>query len=66
MTTALSPRNLRDMKRFYLAYSDEAIWPQAVAKLEWSSAEIDFLRQLVADIPWGHHRLIQEGISHEN
>ncbi len=76
-TTGFSPRNLRDMKRFYLAYSDESIWrqpvaelpkhlssgrnqiwPQAVAKLEGSSAEIDFLRQLVADIPWGHHRLI--------
>lgn len=27
-----SARNLRDMKRFYLTYSDEAIWPQLVAK----------------------------------
>lgn len=32
-TTGFSPRNLRDMKRFYLAYSDEPIWRQAVAKL---------------------------------
>lgn len=31
--SGFSPRNLRDMKRFYLAYSSEAIWPQLVAKL---------------------------------
>ncbi|MEI8373972.1 MAG: DUF1016 N-terminal domain-containing protein [Planctomycetota bacterium] len=31
--SGFSPRNVRDMKRFYLAYSDEAIWRQAVAKL---------------------------------
>ena len=32
-TTGFSPRNLRDMKRFYLAYANETIWRQAVAKL---------------------------------
>ncbi len=69
-----SPRNLRDMKRFYLTYSDEAIWRQAVAKLGGGSndAEIwrqpvakskggkvtEFLEQLVPDIPWGHNLLI--------
>lgn len=101
-----SPRNLRDMKRFYLAYADEAIWrqavatllestkeaedsvwPQVVAKLtgqsagaiqQQSAAElggaekwrqpvakigpdengIQFLRQLVAEIPWGQNLLI--------
>jgi predicted nuclease of restriction endonuclease-like (RecB) superfamily len=76
-TTGFSPRNLRDMKRFYVAYSDESIWrqpvakmskslssgrtpiwPQAVAKLDESIATIDFLRQLVAQIPWGQHLLI--------
>lgn len=31
--TGFSPRNLRDMKRFYLAYSDEAVWRQAFVKL---------------------------------
>lgn len=31
-----SARTLRDTKRFYLAYSDETIWPQAVAKLRTS------------------------------
>jgi predicted nuclease of restriction endonuclease-like (RecB) superfamily len=76
-TTGFSPRNLRDMKRFYLAYSDDSIWrqpvaklskslssggkpiwPQAVAKLDERIATIDFLRQLVAQIPWGQHLLI--------
>ncbi|MGB7623804.1 MAG: DUF1016 N-terminal domain-containing protein, partial [Terriglobia bacterium] len=77
LATGFSSRNLRDMKRFYLAYSDKeiwpqlvaksqtslssgrtAIWPQAVANLEASDAEAEFLRQLVAEIPWGHHLLI--------
>lgn len=75
--TGFSPRNMRDMKRFYLAYSDESmwrqpvatlfknlssgrssIWPQAVAKLNDSIPTTDLLRQLVAQVPWGHHRLI--------
>jgi len=70
-TTGFSPRNLRDMKRFYLAYSDDSIWrqpvakiskslssgrnpiwPQCVAKVDESTATIDFLRQLIAQIPW--------------
>ena len=76
-TTGFSPRNMRDMKRFYLAYSDESIWrqpvaklskslssdrnqnwQQAVAKLDESSPTTDFLRQLVAQVPWGQHLLI--------
>jgi predicted nuclease of restriction endonuclease-like (RecB) superfamily len=76
-TTGFSPRNMRDMKRFYLAYSDESIWrqpvakllkdlssdqspiwPQAMAKLDESLATTDFLRQLIAQVPWGHHLLI--------
>jgi len=56
--TGFSPRNLRDTKRFYLAYADEAIWRQAVAKLEPGAAPAEFLRQLVAEIPWGHNLLI--------
>ena len=35
-TTGFSPRNLRDMKRFYLAYSDASIWRQPVAKMSKS------------------------------
>jgi predicted nuclease of restriction endonuclease-like (RecB) superfamily len=46
------------MKRFYLAYSDEAIWRQAVAKLETGGNSTEFLRQLVAEIPWGQNLLI--------
>ncbi len=56
-TTGFSPRNLRDMKRFYLAYADETIWRQAVAKLKETNPA-QFLRQLVAEIPWGHNLLI--------
>ena len=37
-STGFSARNLRDMKRFYLAYSDGEFWRQAVAKLCDSSA----------------------------
>lgn len=55
--TGFSPRNLRDTKRFYLAYADEAIWRQAVAKLNGGET-IAFLRQLVAEIPWGQNLLI--------
>ena len=75
-TTGFSPRNLRDMRRFYLVYADESIWRQAVAKLQErakpADAEIrrhavakskeanvvEYLRQLVSEIPWGHNLLI--------
>ncbi|MBI2877520.1 MAG: DUF1016 domain-containing protein [Candidatus Tectomicrobia bacterium] len=59
-SSGFSPRNLRDMKRLYLAYSDEAIWRQLVAKIEnQETVEFkEFLRQLVAEIPWGHNLLI--------
>jgi predicted nuclease of restriction endonuclease-like (RecB) superfamily len=78
-TRGFSPRNLRDMKRLYLTYADEAFWRQVVAKLP-TEAKSDadeirrqavatfgtgdaetskgFLRQLVADIPWGQNLLI--------
>jgi len=61
--SGFSPRNLRDMKRLYLAYSDEAIWRQAVAKLEASGSSTAFLRQLVAEIPWGQNLLILNKLS---
>ena len=90
--TGFSSRNVRDMKRFYVAYSDAAewgqvvatfakgktasaiwpqvvaktrqlsIWPQVVAKTEESETTV-FLRQLVAGIPWGHHRLILDKLT---
>jgi predicted nuclease of restriction endonuclease-like (RecB) superfamily len=46
-TTGFSPRNLWDMKRFYEVYG------QAPEKL----------RQLVAEVPWGHNILIFQRIS---
>jgi predicted nuclease of restriction endonuclease-like (RecB) superfamily len=52
------------MKQFYVAYSDSAIWPQAVAKLKNRGKEgperipLEVLRQLVAEVPWGHHTMI--------
>lgn len=101
-----SARNVWDMKRFFLAYSDEALWrqpvakvtksgkgseilpqpaaelaktkklrqpvaeleggrnwPQAVAKLGEGGDPGPFLPQLVAEIPWGHHRLILDKLS---
>ncbi len=68
--TGLSPRNLWNMKQFYLTYADESIWQQAVAKLEKRQASAilqqavaelgggqvsAFLRQAVAEIPWGQN-----------
>jgi predicted nuclease of restriction endonuclease-like (RecB) superfamily len=72
--TGFSPRNLRSGKQFYLAYSDPAIWLQAVAILDKRTKDseiwlqpvaklteaqvIEFLQQLVAEIPWGQNLLI--------
>ena len=67
--TGFSPRNLRDMKRFFVEYSPPEFWRQAVAKLGktspndfWQQAvakfEPDFLKQIVAEIPWGQHLVI--------
>jgi predicted nuclease of restriction endonuclease-like (RecB) superfamily len=73
-STGYSPRNLRSARQLYLTYCDPAIWLQVVAKLAkqpggaaiWlqpvakldSDTVIDFLRQLVAEIPWGQNLLI--------
>jgi len=48
--TGFSPRNLRDMKRLYLFYIDEAIWRQVVAKLTGTATTGDTIirRQTVA------------------
>ena len=81
--TGFSPRNLRNMKQFYVAYSTPEFWQQAVAKLnqqgsalsvaeKWRQgvAKIDrkgvserFLRQIVAEVPWGHHVVILNKIA---
>lgn len=44
--TGFSPRNLWDIKRFYETYADAS----------------EFLRRLVAEIPWGHHILIMQRV----
>jgi len=72
--TGYSPRNLRSAKQLYLTYSDPAIWLQPVAKFAKQPGDteiwlqpvaklnpdtvIAFLRQLVAEIPWGQNLLI--------
>lgn len=59
--TGFSPRNLRDMKRFYTAYSVPEVWRQVVAKLNQQGSVLSFdetWRQVVAEIPWGHHLAI--------
>jgi predicted nuclease of restriction endonuclease-like (RecB) superfamily len=40
-----------------------AIWPQPVAKIEGRADTAEFLLQLVAEIPWGHHLLILDKIT---
>jgi predicted nuclease of restriction endonuclease-like (RecB) superfamily len=53
-TDGFSPRSLWDMKRFYEFYTDNAQkLPQAVAV-----SEMAILPQPVAELPWGHNRLI--------
>ena len=78
-TKGFSPRNLRDMKRLFSTYADAAIWRQAVAELPTmgvpasnrrqavaklkESEAIEKLRQLVAEVPWGHNLLILNKLS---
>jgi predicted nuclease of restriction endonuclease-like (RecB) superfamily len=73
-STGYSPRNLRSARQLYLTYCDPAIWLHPVAKLAnqpggseiWLQpvaklnvdTVIPFLRQLVAEIPWGQNLLI--------
>lgn len=45
------------MATFTKGKTASAIWPQAVAKTVDCETTV-FLRQLVAEIPWGHHRLM--------
>lgn len=76
-----SSRNVWDMRRFYLAYTETAFIAQVVreatadrelglprqpaaelraqgVKAADSESGTDFVRQLVAEIPWGHHLLL--------
>jgi len=64
--TGFSARNLWDMKRFFEAYSAPEFLRQVVAELGKKGIQrqpvaklsAEFLQQLVAEIPWGHHLLI--------
>ena len=78
-TKGFSPRNLRDMKRLFSAYANAAIWQQVVAELpamglpasnrrqavaKLKESEVtEKLRQLVAEVPWGHNLLILNKLS---
>lgn len=59
-SAGFSPRNLRDMRRLYLAYAEEAKWRQLVANLPGRAKadDAEIRRQLVAEIPWGQDLLI--------
>ena len=57
-----SPRNLRDMKRFFGVYSNVANWRQTVANLKEPEI-LESLKQLVFQIPWGHNLLILSHLS---
>ena len=59
-TTGFSPRNLRDMKRFYLAYIDEVIWRQAVAKLDEGARDSAIWRRAVAKLPGRSRRAMPQ------
>jgi len=72
--SGFSPRNLRSIRQFHLAYSDSIFWLQLAAKLPKRPATSEFwlqpaanlaakgreqfTRQFVAQIPWGHHLII--------
>lgn len=53
----LSPRNLRYMRDFALAWPE--ILQQPAAKLQSTDNELDvILQQLAAKLPWGHHQVL--------
>lgn len=51
--TGFSPRNLRDTKRFYLAYADPAIWQQVVATSSPAPGTSAIWPQAVANLDAG-------------
>jgi predicted nuclease of restriction endonuclease-like (RecB) superfamily len=63
-----SARNVWDMRRFYEEYSRPEVLRQLAAErgrrapagvvVRKAPPAIEYLRQLVAEIPWGHHLLI--------
>lgn len=59
--SGFSPRNLRDMKRFYLNYSDPKFWRQPVAKLNDKSPSSAIWRQAVAKL--GNGELLPQPVA---
>jgi predicted nuclease of restriction endonuclease-like (RecB) superfamily len=59
-SSGYSARNLWDMRRLFVEYSDPEILRQVVAELDAPDARValENLRQRVAEIPWGHNLLI--------
>jgi len=60
-----SGRNLRDMKRFYLAYSEEEFWRQAVAKLPFRPGGTKFPEQVGTEnfYPAGRDQFRQQAVA---
>ncbi|MEO8230917.1 MAG: PDDEXK nuclease domain-containing protein [Ignavibacteriota bacterium] len=59
--SGFSARNLWDMKKLVETYSENKLLQQAVAQLPFikkQKLKKGFLRQAVAEIPWGHNLLI--------
>jgi predicted nuclease of restriction endonuclease-like (RecB) superfamily len=55
----LSPRNLRFMRDFSVAYPLFLILQQTAAKNELPESQVDIiLQQAAAKLPWGHHQVI--------
>ena len=61
-----SARNLWDMRRFYAAYSAAHFLRQLAAEPSHrrQGTSDQLLRQLVAEIPWGHHLLVLNKAEH--
>jgi predicted nuclease of restriction endonuclease-like (RecB) superfamily len=57
-----SSRNIWDMRRFYGAYSAPDFVTLATSQ-ETTVAPEQFLPQLVAEMPWGHHRFLLNKVS---
>ncbi len=55
----ISPRNLRYMRDFSIAYPRFLILQQLAAKLENSDNQEDVIvQQFAAKLPWGHHQVL--------
>jgi hypothetical protein len=57
-----SPRNVRAMRRLYATYTAPDFLSQAVRE-NGHGTPSQILPQVVAEFPWGHHRLILDKIA---